>query len=58
MAAGTYSKLDEDGGNMMIYKMVRDRDENCKDMKGGSVIKDINGKLVTQQEEVLKVWES
>ena len=27
--ANTYSKLDEDGGKMMIYKMARDRDENC-----------------------------
>ena len=58
MEADTYSKLDEDGGNKTIYKMARDRDENCKDVKGGTVIKDGNGKLVTQQEEVLKIWES
>ena len=58
MEADTYSKLDEDGGTMMIYKMARDRDENFKDVKGGTVIKDRNGKLVTQQEEVLNVWES
>ena len=43
---------------MMIYKMAQDRDENCKDVKGGTVIKDRNGKLLTQQEEVLNVWES
>ena len=41
----------------MIYKMARDRDENYKDVKGGTVINYINGKLVTEQ-EVLKVWES
>ena len=42
----------------MIYKMARDRDENSKDVKGGTVVKDRNGKLVTKQEAVLKVWES
>ena len=56
MEADSYSNLDEDDGK--IYKMARDRDENCKDVKGGTVIKDRNGKLVTQQEEVLRVWES
>ena len=58
MEADVYSKLDEDGGKKMIYKMARDRDENSKDMKGGTVMKDRNGKLVTEQEAVLKVWES
>ena len=58
METNTYSKLDEDGGKMMIYKMARDRDENCKGVKGGTVIKDRNGKLVTEHEVVLKVWES
>ena len=48
MEADVYSKLDEDGGKKMIYKMARDRDENSKDMKGGTVIKDRNGKLVTR----------
>ena len=43
--ADVYSKLDEDGGKKMIYKMARDRDENSKDLKGGTVMKDINGKL-------------
>ena len=42
----------------MIYKMARDRDEISKDVKGETVIKDGNGKLVTEQEAVLKVWES
>ena len=58
MEADVYSKLDEDGGKKMIYKMAQDRDENSKDMKGGTVIKDRNGKLVTEQEALLKVWES
>ena len=56
--AAVYSKLDEDGGKKMIYKMVRDRDENSKDVNGGTVMKDRNGKLVTEQEAVLHVWES
>ena len=42
----------------MIYKMARDRDEISKDVKGGTVIKDRNGKLVIEQEAVLKVLES
>ena len=50
MEADVYSKLDEDGGKKMIYKMARDRDENSKDVKGGTVMKDRNGKLVTEQE--------
>ena len=58
MEADVYSKLDEDGRKKIIYKMARDRDENSKDVKGGTVMKDINGKLVTEQEAVLKVWKS
>ena len=54
MEADVYSKLDEDGGKKMIYNMARDRDENSKDVKGGTVIKDRNGKLVTEKEAVLK----
>ena len=56
--ADVYSKQDEDGGKKMIYKMARDRNENSKDVKGGTVMKDRNGKLVTEQEAVLKVWVS
>ena len=48
MEADVYSKLDEDGGKKMIYKMARDRDENIKDVKGGTVMKDRNGKLVME----------
>ena len=58
MEADVHSKLDEDGGKKMIYKMARDRDENSKEVNGGTVIKDRNWKLVTKQEAVLKVWES
>ena len=58
MEADVYSKLDEDGGKKMIYKMALDRDENSKDVKGVTAMKDRNGKLVTEQEAMLKVWES
>ena len=33
----------------MIYKMARNRGDNCKDVKGGTVIKDRNGKLVSEK---------
>ena len=58
MEADVYSKLDEDGGKKMIYKLARDKDENSKVVKGGTVMKDRNGKLVKEQEAVMKVWES
>ena len=51
------TKLDEDAGKKMIYKMARHRNEYSKDVKGGTFIKDRNSKLVTTQEEVIKVWE-
>ena len=35
MEADVYSKLDEDGGKKLIYKMARDGDENNKAVKGG-----------------------
>ena len=57
MEADLYAKLDEDAGKKMIYKMARHRNENSKDVTGGTFIKDRNGKLVTNREEVLKVWE-
>ena len=57
MEADLYTKLDEDAGKKMIYKMARHRNEYSKDVMGGTFIKDRNGKLVTNQEEVLKVWE-
>ena len=53
-----YKKLDEDGGKRMIYKMARDRNEESKDVKRGSVIKDKNGTLITDHNAVLHVWET
>ena len=57
METDVYTKLDEDAGMKMIYKMARLRNEYSKDVKGGTCSKDRNGKLVTNREEVLKVWE-
>ena len=34
MEADVYSKLDEDGGKKMVYKMDRYRDENCEGWDG------------------------
>ena len=42
----------------MIYKMARDRNEESKDVKRGSVIKDKNGTLITDHNAVLHVWET
>ena len=52
-----YRKLDQDCGKKLIYKMAQERDEDNEDVKTGSVIKDKNGKLVTDGKDVLKVWE-
>ena len=57
MEADLYTKLDEDAGKKMIYKMARHKNEYSKDVKGGIFIKDRIGKLLTNREEVLKVWE-
>ena len=51
-----YRKLDEDGGKKMIFKMARDRTEDGRDVKRGAVIKDNNGKLITESKEVLRIW--
>ena len=53
-----YKKPDEDGGKRLIYKMARDRNEESKDVKRGSVIKDKNGTLITDHNRVLHVWET
>ena len=42
----------------MIYKMTREKDDNSKDVKGGTLIEDRNRKLVKEQETVLKVWKA
>ena len=51
-----YRKLDEDGGKNMIFKMARDRTEEGRDAKRGAVIKDNNGRLITEIKEVLRLW--
>ena len=54
MEADLYTKLDEDAGRK---KMARQWNEYSKDVKGGTFIKDRNGKIVTNREEVLTVWQ-
>ena len=49
-----YRKLDKDCGKKLIYKMAQERDEDSKDVNTGSVIKDKNGKLVTDRKDVFK----
>ena len=46
-----YRKLDEDGGEKMIFKMARDRTEDGRDVKRSAVIKDNNGMLITESVE-------
>ena len=53
-----YKKLDEDGGKRMIYNIARDRNEESKYVKRGSVLKDKNGALITDNNTVLHVWET
>ena len=51
-----YRKLDKDGGKKMIFKMARDRTGDGRDSKRGVVIKDNNGRLLTESKEVLRIW--
>ena len=51
-----YRKFDEDGGKKIIFKMARDRTEDGRDVKRGAVIKDNNGRLITESKEVLRIW--
>ena len=51
-----YQKLDGDGGKRMIFKKARDRTEDGRDVKRGAVIKDNNGRLITESKEVLRKW--
>ena len=50
-----YRKLDEDGDKKMIFKMARDRTEDGRDVKRGALIKDNNGRLITESQEVLRM---
>ena len=40
----------------MIFQMARDKTEDGRDVKRGAVIKDNNGRLITESKEVLKIW--
>ena len=51
-----YRKLDEIGGKKMMFKMARDRTEDGRDVKRGAMIKDNNGRLITESREVLRIW--
>ena len=42
----------------MIFKMARDRTDDGGDIKRGAVIKDINGRFITESQEVLRIWEA
>ena len=50
-----YRKIDEYGGKKMIFKMARDRTEDGRDVKRGAVIKDNNGRLIMESQEVLRM---
>ena len=51
-----YRKLDEDGGNNMIFKMARDITEDGRDVERGEVIKDNNGRHIIESKKVLRIW--
>ena len=51
-----YRWLDDDSGQM-ICKLAHESDEDSKDVKAGTMIKDKYRKLVTDRIEVLQVWE-
>ena len=40
----------------MIFKMARTRTEDGRDVKRGAVFKDNNGRLITDSNEVLRIW--
>ena len=40
----------------MIFKMARDRTEDGRDVERGAVIKDKNGRLITESKVVLRIW--
>ena len=40
----------------MIFKMTRGGTENGRDMKKCAMIKDNNGRLITESKEVLRIW--
>ena len=40
----------------MIFKMARDRTDDGRDIKRGAVIKDNNGRFITESQDVLRMW--
>ena len=40
----------------MIFKTARDITEDGRDVKRGAVIKDNNGRLITESKEMLRIW--
>ena len=40
----------------MIFRMARDRTEDGRGLKRGAVIKDNNGRLIIESNEVLRIW--
>ena len=48
MEEDLYRKLEEEGDKITIFKMARDRTEDGRDVKRGAVIKDNNGRLITE----------
>ena len=50
-----HRQFDEDGRKKMIFKMARDGTEDGRDVKRGVVINDNNGRLITENKEVLRI---
>ena len=40
----------------MIFKLARDRTDDGRDINRGAVIKDNNGRFITEGHEVLRIW--
>ena len=40
----------------MIFKMARYRTEDEREVKRSAVIKDNNGRLITERKELLRIW--
>ena len=41
-----YNGLERDNGKKLIFKLAKQKEEDSRDMKGGSILKDSEGKLV------------
>ena len=52
-----YRRLYDDSGQNMICKLAHESDEDSKDVKSRTMIKDKYRKIVTDRKEVLHVWE-